>query len=101
MKTKTLLAATVLLLVFVSISCLISELSWSAKASSPDSLRQIVGLPSIIVGNLNPSARNPGLELFCTSLYDVPGGYCYYFAPGLPVTNFTVIAVNITGVDGK
>jgi hypothetical protein len=101
MKTKTFLAMATVLLVFVSLSCLASELSWSAKANSPDSLRQIVGLPSIVVGNLNPSARNPGLEILCTSLYDVPGGYCYYFAPGLPVTNFTVIAVNITGSSGK
>jgi hypothetical protein len=81
-----------LLLVFVSVSCLASELSWSAKAENPDYLRQLVGLPSVAVGNLNPSARNPGLEYLCTSLYDVPGGYCYYFTSGLPVTNFTIIA---------
>jgi hypothetical protein len=101
MKTRTLLGITAALLAFVSISCLISELSWSDKANNPDSLRQLVGLPSITVGNLNPSARNPGLELLCTSLYDVPGGYCYYFAPGVPMTNITVIAVNITGSNGK
>jgi hypothetical protein len=100
MKTKTLLVATVALLTFVSLSCLVSEISWSEKVNSSDSLRQLVGLPSIAIGNLNPSARNPGLELFCTSLYDVPGGYCYYFAPGVPVTNFTIVA-NITRSDSK
>jgi hypothetical protein len=101
MKTRTLLAATAALLAFISISCLTSEFSWSDKTNSPDSLRQQVGLPSITVGNLNPSARNPGLELLCTSLYDVPGGYCYYFAPGISVTNITIIAVNITGSNAK
>jgi hypothetical protein len=101
MKTRTLLAGTAALLAFVSISCLISELSWSDKTNTPDSLRLLVGLPSITVGNLNPSARSPGLELLCTSLYDVPGGYCYYFTPGIPVTNLTIIAVNITGSNSK
>jgi hypothetical protein len=92
MKTKTLLLATVGLLFFVSLSCVISEVSWSTKANNPDSIRQVVGLPSVAVGNLNPSARNPGLELFCTALYDVPGGYCYYFTPGIPVINLTIVA---------
>ena len=52
----------VVLLVFVSVSCIASESSWSTKENSSDSMRQIIGLPSIAVGNLNPSARNPGLE---------------------------------------
>lgn len=98
MKAKTILLATVGLLAFVSLSSLASNVSWSIKMGNSDSLREFVGLPSIAIGNLNPSARNPGLELFCPSLYDVPGGYCYYFSPGVPFSNVTVVA-NIT-LDG-
>jgi hypothetical protein len=43
----------------------------------------------VAIGNLNPSARNPGVELLCTGLYDVPGGYCNYFTLGVPSTNFS------------
>jgi hypothetical protein len=92
MKPKMLLIITGMLIAFVSISCIASEISWSEKVNSQDSLRQLTELPSITVGNLNPSARDAGLELFCPSLLDVPGGYCYYFAPGVPVTNFTITA---------
>ncbi len=95
MKTRNILLLTIGLLMFVFLSCLISEISWSSHRSQSDSLRQLVGLPSFAVGNLNPSARNPGLEILCTSLYDSPGGYCYYFTPGVPFTNFTIYA-NIT-----
>jgi hypothetical protein len=95
MKTRIMLLATLGLLIFVSASCFASEVSWSTKESSPDSLRQAVGLPSITLGNLNPAARNPGLELLCPALYDSPGGYCYYFAPGVSFTNFTATS-NIT-----
>ncbi len=85
------------LVAFVVIAGFLSEISWSAKESNPDPLRQIVGLPSIAIGNLNPSARNPGVELLCAGLYDVPGGYCSYFALGVPyidfpmADNFTII----------
>jgi hypothetical protein len=95
MKNKTLLLATVALLLFVLASCVASELSWSNKEGSSDSFRQLIGLPSIAVGNLNPSARNPGLEVFCTSILDSPGGYCSYFAPGVPYITFK-LAGNIT-----
>jgi hypothetical protein len=91
MKTRTLLLAMVGLLIFVFVSCTMSEISW-AQPSSSDSLRQLVGLPSFAVGNLNPSARNPGLEFFCTALYDTPGGYCYYFTSGVPSNNLTIYA---------
>lgn len=94
MKARIILLAMVGLLIFVFLSCAVSEISWS-QGSSSDSLRQLVGLPSFAVGNLNPSARNPGLELFCTALYDSPGGYCYYFTPGVPLYNLTIYA-NIT-----
>jgi hypothetical protein len=79
-----------LLLAFVVGSCIVSEISWSNNENTPDSVRQMVGLPSLAVGNLNPSARNPGIELLCTGLYDVPGGYCNYFTMGVPSTNFSV-----------
>jgi hypothetical protein len=94
MRTRTVLLSTIVLLAFVLSSCLLSELSWSSKENSKTSLFQVTGLSSLVVGNLNPSARNPGLELFCTSLYDVPGGYCYYFSSGVPP--ISRINVNIT-----
>jgi hypothetical protein len=99
MRPKTILFTTIALLLFVSVTCAYSEISWSIEHRSTDSLQQLVGLPSVAVGNLNPSARNPGLELFCTSLYDSPGGYCYYFTPGVPYSNFAIYA-NIT-MDGN
>ncbi len=77
--TKIIFAVSAVLVIFVFTSCVVSEYSWSTKGNSSDSLRQLVGLPSVAVGNLNPAARNPGLEFLCTSLYDSPGGYCYYF----------------------
>jgi hypothetical protein len=90
MNSRIMIIVVVLLLAFVLGSCVVSEISWSAKENTSDSLRQIVGLPSVAVGNLSPSARNPGVELLCTGLYDVPGGYCYYFSMGIPFTNFSM-----------
>ncbi len=91
------LTAFSVLLLFVFVSCLVSEAYWSIKEDNPDPLRQVVGLPSVAVGNLNPSARNPGLELLCTGMYDVPGGYCAYFTSGVPFINFQM-ATNFTVV---
>jgi hypothetical protein len=96
MKSRTLIFAIALLLAFISVSCVLSEVSWSMKENNPDSLRSAIGLLSVAVGNLSPSARNPGVEVLCTGLYDVPGGYCNYFSMGIPfigfpmATNFTV-----------
>ena len=95
MKPTIIVALTAILLTFVFLSCAISEVSWSTKQNNSDLLRQIVGLPSVAIGNLNPSARNPGIELLCTGLYDVPGGYCNYFALGVPFINFPM-ASNFT-----
>jgi hypothetical protein len=95
MKTRFVLLVFVFLLIFVSFSCVISEMSWIAKEGTTDYLRRIVGLPSVAIGNLSPAARNPGLEIFCTSLYDVPGGYCNYFTPGVAFINST-LGGNIT-----
>jgi hypothetical protein len=83
------------MLLFIVASCVLSEASWTSKENGAAPLAKTIGLASLVVGNLNPSARNPGLELFCTSLYDNPGGFCNYFAPGVPPENFKV-NVNVT-----
>lgn len=96
MQSKILVFLTVGLTALVVLSGVVCELSWLTKENSPDFLRATVGLSSTTVGNLNPSARNPGVELLCSGLFDVPGGYCSYFALGVPVTNFTVTIINST-----
>jgi hypothetical protein len=98
MRSSTILLGTIGLVIFVAVSCLVSEFQWAEKGEKADSLRQLIGLPSLAVGNLNPSARNPGLELLCTSLYDSPGGYCNYFTFGVSFVPFK-IADNITVSD--
>ena len=97
MKPRIFVASVAVLMVFVFLSCAASEISWSIKENTPNALRRVVGLPSVAVGNLNPSARNPGLEYLCTGLYDVPGGYCNYFALGVPFINFTMADNFTTG----
>ena len=96
MKSRTLLIVLVALIAIVAVACATSEISWSTNKSS-DALRQTVGLPSIAIGNLNPTARNPGLEILCTGLYDAPGGYCYYFTDGVPYSNFTIVSLTSEG----
>ena len=88
MKTRTMLIFAAVLLAAVFSSWFINEMAWLNREKEPDPLRQLMGLPSIAVGNLSPAARNPGLELFCTGLYDTPGGYCSYFTDGVPFINF-------------
>jgi hypothetical protein len=97
MKTNKLFLLIVILIVSIAASSIFSEVSWSIKSNSPDNLRRIAGLPSLAVGNLNPASRNPGLEQLCTSFYDVPGGYCIYFTPGVAPLNLT-LACNVTEV---
>jgi hypothetical protein len=98
MKPKAVLIAVFALLAFVTGASILSEITWSIKQDSIDPLRQLVGLPSVAVGNLNPSARNPGLEILCTGLYDVPGGYCSYFTEGVPFFNFILNAtITVSG----
>jgi hypothetical protein len=98
MNTKIILLATIGMLVFVALSCFLSESSWSSKENTSNSYLEVTGLSSLATGNLNPSARNPGLEIFCTSLYDFPGGYCSYFAPGVPPDNFRVnVTIAVSG----
>jgi hypothetical protein len=98
MRGRTVALFVGALMALIAISCVASEFSWSSREASPDPVREIVGLPSIAVGNLNPAARNPGLELFCTSFYDTPGGYCSYYTNGVPFINFTMSG-NITVSD--
>jgi hypothetical protein len=100
MKARTILLGTFALLIFVSFACATSEVSWANRENTSGELRELVGLPSIVVGNLNPAARNPGLETLCTGLYDNPGGYCGYFTDGVPFVNSTV-NLNITVSDGR
>jgi hypothetical protein len=88
MKGRTIGLLIGVLVFFVFISCIASELDWLNKESTSDPIREIVGLPSIAVGNLNPAARNPGLEILCTGLYDSPGGYCSYYTNGVPFFNY-------------
>jgi hypothetical protein len=98
MKSRILVLTIAILLAFVFVSCSLSEISWAIKESNNDSLRYVVGLPSVAVGNLSPSARNPGVEVLCTGLYDVPGGYCNYFSMGVPYTGFPM-ATNFTVIE--
>ncbi len=100
MKPKILIYAIALLLTFVFVSCTLSEVSWSMKENNFDPLRYAVGLPSVAVGNLSPSARNPGVEVLCTGLYDVPGGYCNYYSMGVPFINFPM-ASNFTVINNS
>ena len=99
MKGKTIALLTSSLIALIAVSCAASELSWAQREKSSDALREMVGLPSIAVGNLNPAARNPGLELYCTSFYDTPGGYCSYFTDGVPFVAYNTnssIQVGVT-----
>ena len=100
LKGRILLLVVAALMIYISLSCLISEASWATKEKTTDSLRELVGLPSLSTGNLNPAARNPGLEILCTGLYDVPGGYCSYFTLGVSLINFTM-SWNITVSDSN
>jgi hypothetical protein len=56
--------------------CASSEAGW-ASATYDAELRQAIGLPSIAVGTNYEGTRNPLLEIFVRSLYDVPGGHDY------------------------
>jgi len=100
MKARTIIILMTALVALVLFSCVASEISWSNKKSAGDPTRALVGLPSIAIGNLSPAARNPGLEILCTGLYDTPGGYCSYFTDGVPFVDFPLggnITVNDDG----
>jgi len=82
------LLAITIMMTLVAACCVASEVYWENKQNVADQTRELVGLPSIAVGNLSPSSRNSGLEILCTGLYDNPGGYCAYFTSGVPSTGF-------------
>ena len=88
MKNRTILVLFGALLALIAVSCVANQISWASKENAFDATRDVVGLPSIAIGNLSPSARFPGLEFLCTALYDVPGGYCGYFTDGVPFIGF-------------
>jgi hypothetical protein len=101
MENRVILIAAFLMTIAVLILCTMSELSWSTKEQTQEPIHKVVGLPSITIGNLNPAVRNPGLEIICTGLYDQPGGYCYYFSPGVPFEDYQYLANITLSGDGK
>jgi hypothetical protein len=56
--------------------CAQSELGWASRTYD-NKLREVIGLPSIAIGTNYEGTRNPLLEIFVRSLYDVPGGHDY------------------------
>ncbi len=82
-KILALPVAALLMFVLVLSMNLVSEQAWSDAArrvEEEQAIRRVVGLPSIAIGTYYGATRNPLLEVYCTSLYDVPGGYCYILA---------------------
>jgi len=73
------LAALIMLVVVIFLAA-VSEQSQTTTRSTElarTGLRDLIGLPSIAIGTGYGATRNPLLEIYCTSLYDLPGGYCY------------------------
>lgn len=76
---KKIIVLPILALIFTAsliIVSLKSESDWQSGGRSTE-LRQAIGLPSIAIGTNYEGTRNPLLEIFVRSLYDVPGGYDY------------------------
>jgi hypothetical protein len=88
LKSRNILIILAILLTVVFTSCYFNEIAWRNKENTLDPVRLSLRMSSLAIGNLSPSARNPGLEFFCTGLYDTPGGYCSYFTDGVPFINF-------------
>ena len=61
MKEKFIIAALLLLFVAILGFYVRNESAWATRESEPQIIQQIVGLPSVAVGNLSPAARVPGL----------------------------------------
>ncbi len=77
-KVLSLPIITLILMSFLIVAYVLNEQDWSKKrVSEENEIRAIIGLPSIALGTKYGATRNPLLELYCTSLYDLPGGYCY------------------------
>ncbi|MCX8182419.1 MAG: hypothetical protein N3D12_04815 [Candidatus Methanomethyliaceae archaeon] len=60
----------------VMVICVTNQASWQNREYYND-LRYAIGLPSIAIGTNYEGTRNPLLEVFVRSLYDIPGGYDY------------------------
>jgi hypothetical protein len=58
------------------IICITNQTSWQYREYYKE-IRYTIGLPSIAIGTNYEGTRNPLLEVFVRSLYDVPGGYDY------------------------
>jgi len=73
--------AALILTIFVLALAAYSEQEWKAERPPEDiTFRETLGLPSIALGTNYGATRNPLLEVYCTSLYDMPGGYCYIYS---------------------
>jgi hypothetical protein len=79
---------TLIMLVSVLTACAVSEQTWKGiKDARPEGeyeIRKLVGFPSINAGGNYKATRNPLLEVFCTSLYDMPNGHDYIY----PATSY-------------
>jgi len=77
-----------IMLISVLASCAVSEQTWRdlkyTRQEGEYDIRRLIGLPSINAGGNYKATRNPLLELFCTSLYDVPNGHDYIY----PATSY-------------
>ncbi|MCQ5376824.1 MAG: hypothetical protein NO516_02105 [Candidatus Methanomethylicia archaeon] len=76
---KRIIVLPILALVFTAslmALCAYSEMGWGNRTYD-SALRETIGLPSIAVGTNYEGTRNPLLEIFVRSLYDVPGGHDY------------------------
>jgi hypothetical protein len=80
-KIDLLPLAALILTLMVFAFCFVNELNWVVLEQNPvrQTVREVIGLPSIALGTNYGATRNPLLEVYCTSLYDIPGGYCYIY----------------------
>ena len=102
---KRILILPILAVVFTAAMvsvCLFNEVEWDSRTYD-STLRGAIGLPSIAIGCNYEGTRNPLLEIFVRSLYDVPGGHDYvvassfiespifqqYYREGIPGFNLT------------
>lgn len=69
------LTSTILLLVI----CIMNQISWENREFYYD-LRRSIGFPAIAIGTNYEGTRNPLLDIFVRSLYDIPGGHDYVVA---------------------
>ncbi|MGC8936632.1 MAG: hypothetical protein ACP5KV_04625 [Candidatus Methanomethylicaceae archaeon] len=67
---------TITFTALVLILCVTNQASWQTREYYKD-LRATIGLPSIAIGTNYEGTRNPLIEVFVRSLYDIPGGYDY------------------------